>query len=105
MDSANSIYFLTAVKKWYIGPSIGSSSRGIERISNRTGNDYWYEWDGSKWIAANQVQLKCIDQIECSCKNLDISGFDFHGLRHGLYVAQNTVLHGRKCFSVKHKLV
>jgi len=88
--------------KWYIGPTLSDETRGVEVNSldvciEETANDDWFEWDDSQWIQVESIQVRCVDHIDCSCQNIDISGFKRQSTRNGLFVAGNNTIHGRKC--------
>ena len=97
---------MATVGKWFIGPTIGSFSRGIESIpmknlANHTANDVlnasWFEFDGSKMVSSESAQLTCLDDINCSCQSLDISGLEFQYQSYERYVATNVTYSGRNC--------
>ena len=93
------------VGKWFIGPTIGSFSRGMEgipmaRISNNTAHEVvnatWFELNGSQMVPSENVQIKCLDDIKCFCQNLDISGLQYQ--LNGFYTVNNSTIGGRNCF-------
>ena len=103
---------METVGKWFIGPSIGSFSRGMEgipmkRISNNTANDVvnasWFELNGSKMVPSESVQIRCLDDVKCSCKNLAISGLQYQ--YDGFYIANNFTIGGRNCFDYVYSTV
>ena len=96
---------MKTVGKWFIGPTIGSFSRGMEgipmeRLSNSTTNNAlnasWFELNGSQMVPSENVQIICLDDIYCSCQNLDISGLQYQ--YDGFYIANNFTVGGRNCF-------
>ena len=107
-DIVNSLYYMQSVGKWFIGPTIGSFSRGMEGIptkmlGNHTAKDVfnatWFELNGSKMESSESVQITCLDHINCPCQNLDISGLNHNQYRsQGRYVATNVTYGGRNCF-------
>ena len=90
--------------KWFIDASTGSSSRGVEidsvdMCAEELYNADWFEWDGSQMIESNNIRFQCVDDIMCSCKTLDITGFSYHqSSRNGLYTFNNSTLNGRNRF-------
>ena len=109
-DIVNSLYYMQSVEKWFIGPTIGSFSRGMEGLpmkmpGNHTTKDVlnasWFELNGSKMEPSESVQITCLDHIHCSCQNLDISGLHFQYRSQGHYVANNVTFGGRNCFNDK----
>ena len=54
----------------------------------------------SQWKVgtSNDLEIKCLDEILCSCQNLDVSGFDFQLTAQGHYVKTNSTIDGRKCY-------
>ena len=91
---------MAAVEQWYIGSTAGEYVSGIEGDSveicaEDTADADWFEWDGNQMIKADNIQIKCVDDIICSCKNLDISGFDYQWSRNGRYVLTDSLLNGR----------
>ena len=41
-------------------------------------------------------QLKCLDDIKCSCQKFDISGLQYQASRNGVYVVNAINIYGRK---------
>ena len=94
---------MAAVQQWYIGPTVGGYVRGIEGNSveicaEETFEADWFEWDGNQMTKAENIQLKCVDDIQCSCQNIDISGFVYQWTRNGRYVRSDSLLNGRNGF-------
>ena len=98
---------------WLIGPTAGSDSayaqiHTVEFCAEKFVNASWYDLDGLYQIPrSSQMRIKCLDDIECSCKNLDISGFEYQYELNGIYVANNLTVYERKCFTVitYHKIL
>ena len=93
----------TNVNKWYIGPTIGGWSRGVEVNSieicaENIANANWFEWDGSQMTESYNIRFQCVDDITCFCKMLDIAGLENQSTRNGLYTFNNSTLNGRKGF-------
>ena len=98
-----SLYYVAAAGKWWIGPTIGGSTRRAE--SNSAGicaesleNSDWFEFDGKHWNLSETAQVKCLDSIHCACQILDISGFRYRRNGNGNYIMNNSTFDGRKCF-------
>ena len=94
---------MAAVQQWYIGPTVGEYVRGIEGNSveicvEEIFEADWFEWDGNQMTKAENIELKCVDDIKCSCLNIDISGFVHQWTRNGRYVLSNSLLNGRNGF-------
>ena len=94
---------MASVEQWYIGPTAGGYVTGIEGNSveicaEETADADWFEWDGNQMTKAENIQIKCVDDIICSCQNLDISGFQYQWSRNGRYVRTDSLLNGRNCF-------
>ena len=103
INAERSIYYIAEHGRWLIGANTGDFSRYVEAHSialclEETKDTDWFEWDGNLWTRAENIQIKCVDDIECSCQKLDISGFQHQASRNGLYVGDRATLNGRKCF-------
>ena len=88
-----------------IGANVGDYSRYVEAYSvalclEETTSDDWYEYDSSleEFVKPENLGIICVDDIECNCQKLDISGFQHQLSRNGYYVADGATLNGRKCF-------
>ena len=91
--------------KWWIGPSTGGTARGVEANSveicaENTADADAFEWDGSQMLVADNLKIKCIDDINCSCQKLTIHGFRHQLSRNGDFVKINSTLNGRNCFKI-----
>ena len=94
---------MAAVQQWYIGPTVGEYVRGIEGNSveicaEETFEADWFEWDGNQMTKAENIQFKCVEDVKCSCQNINISGFVHQWTRNGRYVLSNSTLNGRNGF-------
>ena len=104
-NGERSIYYITELGRWFIGENTGDFSRYVEAHSialclEETTDADWFEYDSSsgEFIKSESLQIRCIDDIECSCQKLDISGFEYQATRNGLYAGDGVTLNGRKCF-------
>ena len=108
------MYFKAIRQSWFIGPTIGDDLYYIEYDSTEFCaeefvNTSWYE----KGLVSNQLELiqsetvhiQCLDDISCSCQNLDVSGFEFQLPANGHYVMTNSTIDGRKCYIDWSKLL
>ena len=92
---------------WLIGPTAGSDIayaqiETVEFCAEKFVNASLYELDGLNSVPSEtlQMRIKCIDDFQCSCQNLDISGFKYQYELNGIYVANNSTVGGRKRFTV-----
>ena len=88
---------------WHIGPTAGSDFAyaqidTIEFCAEKFVNATWYELDGSNRSPSETLGIRCLDDIECFCQNLDISGFKHQSILNGIYVDNNLKVGGRYCF-------
>ena len=87
---------------WYISSTMGAGSRGVDFKSTAICAEEIKgdveEWTGSEMTKAKNAQIKCIDDITCACKNLEISGLQYQTSRNGHYIIDETFLNGRLGF-------
>ena len=91
---------MAAYEQWYIGSTAGGGSRGVEGNSveicaEETADADWFEWHDEQWTKSDNIQIKCVDDIICSCQNLDIFGFQYQSSKNGRYVLTDSLLNGR----------
>ena len=91
--------------RWFIGDNKGDLLRYVQAESialclEETMDADWYEYDSSseEFVESESLQIICVDDIECFCQKLDISGLKYQSSRNGLYVVDGSSLSGRKCF-------
>ena len=106
-NAERSIYYITEYGRWLIGANTGDFSRYVEAHSialclEETKDADWFEYDSSsgEMIKSESLQIRCVDNIECSCQKLDISGFQHQTSRNGVYVVDGATLNGRKCYLI-----
>lgn len=91
---------------WYIGPSIGGQSVAVaiwtrEICADAIDPAIHAEVHDSQWMIRyrSNLQIKCLDEISCSCQNFDVSGFGIQSqLIRGHFMITNSTIDGRKCF-------
>ena len=99
---------------WLIGPTIGNDSYwikidSVEFCAEEFANTSLFE----KNLISNELELaqsetvhiQCLDDIYCSCQNLDFSGMEYNFLANGHFVKTNSTIDGRKCYIEKFMAV
>ena len=106
-NNEKSIYYIKKFDRWFIGSNVGNTVRNAEAYSialclEEISTDDWYQWNSSTKQMEKPVnlQMKCLNDINCSCQKLRISGFQYQWSRNGDYIKQNSTLNGRKCFKI-----
>ena len=94
-------------QSWFIGPTIGNDSayiliESVEFCAEEFVNNSWFERGliSNQWelIQSENVLVQCLDDINCSCRNLDVSGFEHNTLANGHFIMTNSTIDGRKCY-------
>ena len=87
-NNEKSIYYIKKFDRWFIGSNVGSTVRNAEAYSialclEEIATDDWYQWNSSTKQMEKPVnlQMKCLNDINCSCQKLRISGFQYNGLK------------------------
>ena len=102
------LYFDDKEGRWCIGPSIGGDSIAVAFLTREICADaidpaIHAEVHDSQWqiINSSNLQIKCLDEISCSCQNFDASGFGRiqSQLIRGHFMITNLTIDGRKCFN------
>ena len=94
------MYFIARYGTWSIGKAVGDTARGVDfksvAICAEDIKGDVEEFTGSEWEKTESVEIKCTDDVICSCENLDISGLQYQRSRNGYYKADETYLNGRQ---------
>ena len=96
------MYFIARYGTWSIGKAVGDTARGVDfksvAICAEDIKGDVEEFTGSEWEKTENAQIKCIDDIICACKNLEISGLQYQTSRNGHYIFDETFSNGRLGF-------
>ena len=102
----NFLYYNAYQGQWRIGPTEGGDliiarANSSEICAKALEKTDWVEFDGTQWNKLETAQVKCLDNIDCACRNLDITGFQIQRNCNGQYELNHTIFDGRKCFAEK----
>ena len=94
------MYFIARYGSWSIGNAVGDTATGVQfksvAICAEEIKGDVEEWTGSEWKKTESPEIKCTDDVICSCKNIDILGLQYQTSRNGYYKADETYLNGRQ---------